>query len=233
MFQGINGPFDQVGAVVRDHDLHAGRQSFLQLLDLDLDPVDDLFGVFAVAHDHDAAYGLAFTVHLHQAAPDGATHLDRAEVLDIDRGTAHVGADHDVLQVLLGFDVTAAADQVFGISLFDQPAAHILVGRLDRLHHLAGGDFVGKHFGRVQIDLVFTHQAADGGHLGHPLNRVELIAYEPVLQGAQLFQVITLALDGVPEDMPHSGAVGTKGRDHSRRQQRGGVVQAFQNTRPG
>ena len=76
--QGIDGPLDQVGAVVGDHDLHAGRQPFLQFLDLDLDPVDDILGILAVAHDDDAADRLTLAVHVQQAAPDGAPHLDGA-----------------------------------------------------------------------------------------------------------------------------------------------------------
>ena len=217
--QGIDGPLDQVGAVVGDHDLHAWRQPFFQLLDLDLDPVDDILGVFAVAHDHDAADRLTFAVHLQQTAPDGATHLHRAQILDVDRRAAHVGADNDIFQVCLRLDIAATTDQVFGVSLFDQSAPHILVGCLDRIHDLGDLDVVGKQFGRVQVDLVFPHQSADGGDFGHPLDGVELVAHEPVLQGAQLLQVIPLPLDGVPEDMADAGAVRTKSRDHAGRQQ--------------
>src|SRR6185369_8728786 len=136
VFQGIDGPLNKVGAVVGDHDLHAGRQSFLQLLDLDLDPVDDILGVLAVAHDHDAADRLTLTVHVEHAAPDGAPHLHRTQVPEVNRRAAHVGRHHDVLQVGLGFHVAAAADQILGIGLFDQLATDILVGDLDRFHDL-------------------------------------------------------------------------------------------------
>ena len=74
------------------------------------------------------------------------------EVLHVDRGAAHVGADDDILQVLGRLDVPLAPDQVFGVGLLQEPAAHIVVGALDRLHHLADLDVVGKsRFGSRSI----------------------------------------------------------------------------------
>ena len=52
---------------------------------------------------------------IEQAAPDGAPQLDGAQVLDVDRRAAHVGADHDILQVGWRLHVTATTDQIFGI----------------------------------------------------------------------------------------------------------------------
>ena len=112
--------------------------------------------------------------------------------------------------------------------MLDQFAANILVGSFDRFHHLAGGDVVSLQSYRVQIDLIFTYHSSDGGNLGHPGDSIELVAHEPVLQRAQLFKIIPFALDGVPEDMPHAGAVRTQGRNYAGRQQRCCVVQPLQ-----
>jgi len=217
-FERVDGPLDQVGAIIGNHDLDPRGQPLFQFPDLDLDPIDDILGVLTVAHDHDAAHRFTFAVFIQQPAPDGATHLHRAQVLDVDRRAAPVGVHNDILQILPGADIPSSADQIFGVGLFDQASAHIPVGSLDRLHDFSGFDVVGKQLVRIQVDLVFADKAADGGHLGHPLDGVELVAHEPVLQGAQLLQVIALALDGIPEHMADTGAVRPQGRDHAGRQ---------------
>src|SRR6185369_1217486 len=229
---GVDGPHDQVGAVIGNHDLHAWRQPLLQLFYFVLDAVNDVVSIFPVAHDHNAAHGFTLAVHVEHAAPDGTPHLHCPQVPEVNRRAAHVGRHDDVLQVGLGFHIAAATDQILGIALLDQLAADILVGDLDRIHDLGDLDVVGEELCRVEVDLVFTHQAAYGGYLGHPLDGVELVAHEPVLQGAQLLQVVPFAFDGVPEDMTDTGAIRTKGWDHTGRKQGGCVVQPFENAGP-
>ncbi len=231
--QRIHRPHDQVGTVVGNLDLHTGGEPFFQFRDLGLDPVDNILGVLAVAHDHDAAHRFTFTVYIQQAAPDGAAGLHGSEVFYINRRAAHIGSHDDILQIRFRCDVAPATDKVFGISLLDQPPPHILVGSLDCVHDFGNLDVVGEQFGRIQVDLVFPYQTADGSNLGHPLNGIQLIANEPVLQGTQLLQVIPFSLDGVPEHMPHTGAVRTESRGHAGGEERSGVIEPFQYPGPG
>ena len=44
----VSGVLDQPGPVVERHDRDAGRQAWLDLRDLGLDPVDDVVGIDAV-----------------------------------------------------------------------------------------------------------------------------------------------------------------------------------------
>ena len=65
---------------------------------------------------------------------------------------------------------------------------------------------------RIDVDLVLLDVAADRRDLGDAGNGVELIADEPVLQGAQLAQRVRGALDRVPEDVSDAGRVGAQRR---------------------
>ena len=60
--------------------------------------------------------------------------------------------------------------------------------------------------------------AADGGDFRDAGNRVQLIADEPILQRAQIAQVVAFAFDCVPEDLTYTGRVGTKRRSDAFRQ---------------
>ena len=61
---------DQLGTVIGRDDLDALRQRRLQLLQLLFDPLDDLVGILAVAHDDDAADGVALPIQIRNAAAD-------------------------------------------------------------------------------------------------------------------------------------------------------------------
>jgi hypothetical protein len=67
--QRVDRLIDQPGAVVASHDLNAGRERRRDLLELGFYAVDDIESVHAVAHHHDAAYGLAFSLPVGRAAP--------------------------------------------------------------------------------------------------------------------------------------------------------------------
>jgi hypothetical protein len=86
---------------------------------------------------------------------------------------------------------------------------------------------------RVHVDLVLADHAPDARHLGHAGNGVELVADEPVLERAQLAQGVALALDRVPEDMPHAGGVRAEGRHHPRRQALAEEIQPLQHAGAG
>ncbi len=58
----VHGTFDQVAAVIDRDDLHAFRQAFLQLVEFGPHSFNGCQGIFAIAHDHDAAGHFAFAV---------------------------------------------------------------------------------------------------------------------------------------------------------------------------
>src|SRR5439155_13508319 len=95
------GLVDQVGAVIKWLDGHAGRQALLELLDLLLDSVDDLAAVLADQHHHQPGDDLALAVAGRQAGPDHRGGNDPGHIPDGDRhAVALVDDDRgDVLDV--------------------------------------------------------------------------------------------------------------------------------------
>ncbi|MDZ7598678.1 MAG: hypothetical protein U5J82_10405 [Desulfobacterales bacterium] len=100
--------------------LTPGGNPFSSSRDLYFDPINDILGVLAVAHDNNAADRLTFAVHIEHATTNSTAGLHRPQIFDVDRRTAHVGADHDIFKICLGLHIAAATDEVFGICLFNQ-----------------------------------------------------------------------------------------------------------------
>jgi hypothetical protein len=64
---------------------------------------------------------------------------------------------------------------------------------LDRLDRLLVGDPVSGELQRIEHHLVLLDHAADAGDLGDAGHGLQLVAQEPVLQPAQLRQVMPAA----------------------------------------
>ena len=60
----------------------------------------------------------------------------------------------------------------------------------DGVHHLAQESLRPPHLPGVHFDLILPHEAADARDLGHALTRLELVADEPILQRAQLPEIV-------------------------------------------
>ena len=75
----------------------------------------------------------------------------------------------------------------------DDRAAGLAVGVADRLDHLRVREVVGAQARGVEHDLVLLHHAADGRDLGHVRDRLQLELQEPVLQRAQLREIVPAA----------------------------------------
>ena len=97
--QRVDGALDEVRAVVGRHDLHALRQRRLDVLQLRLDPLDDVERVLAAAHHDDAADDLALAVEVGDAAADLGAERDPADVADRERRAALVRLEDDLLDV--------------------------------------------------------------------------------------------------------------------------------------
>ena len=62
VLHGVDGALDEVRPVVGGDHLHALRERGLELLELGLHALDDVEGVLALAHHHDAADHVALTI---------------------------------------------------------------------------------------------------------------------------------------------------------------------------
>lgn len=58
------------------------------------------------------------------------------------------------------------------------------------------------HLVRMQVNLVLLDKTANTGDLANPLDRLNLITDKPVLYRAKLGQIETLALNGIPINLP-------------------------------
>ena len=195
-----------------------------------LTPFDDRPGIFAEAHHHDAAHHLALAVGLGHPPAQFRPQAHQGHVLDQDGGAPGVGAHHDVFHVGLILDIAQAPHHEFGLGLFDQGAAAVLVGALDGVLDLGEGELIGHQLVGVHHHLVLLDEAADAGHFGHPGHRLQLVAQVPVLDGAELGQVVLAGgvFQGVFEDPAHPGGVGAQGRADLRRQFAPDVVEILQ-----
>src|SRR5262249_37916059 len=150
-----------------------------------LDRVDDIEGVLAIAHDHDAARGLPFPIELREAAPDVRTDAHRGDVLDAHRRALdHLhGRLPDVVRRL---DVSTAADDLLVTAHLDDATADLLVGRAHRAHHVVHRDVAGEELHRVDVDLELLHEAADARNFRDAGDAAQGVTQVPVLQGPEL-----------------------------------------------
>src|SRR5437016_3121001 len=142
--------------------------------------------------------------------------MHRADILHVHR-SAVLRFERDVFNISDAFDVTAAADVVFGGSDLEDFAAHIAVGHADFVHDFIERDAVGEQFVRIDIHLVLLYKTADGRDFGDPFDRFERITEVPILKGAQLGQVVFARLvhQRVFVNPANTGGIGTNYRINS------------------
>ena len=108
-----------------------------------------------------------------------------------------------------------------------------MVGFLDGLDDLGMRDPVGRQFLGIEHDLVLTHHAAHGGHLGDIGHGLQFVLEEPVLQGAQLRSVLCAAAvdQRVLVDPADAGGIGPERGLGTGGQARLHLVQVLQHPR--
>src|SRR3989338_5358876 len=143
LLERMDGAFNQLGTVVGGDDFDPFGERGFDLLKLLFHPLDDVEGVFTVAHHHDAAHGVALAVNLGYPAADVGAHGYLAESPDQDGRALDVAAHHDVLDVGARLGVAPAAHHVLLAGELDQAAAHVVVAVPDGVEHLHERDVVG------------------------------------------------------------------------------------------
>ncbi len=205
---------NQRRAVVGDGHFHVRRQRFHRLVEPLFHVLDDLGGIRAVAHDHDAADGLAFAVQIGDAAAHVGAELDVRHVAQQNRHAVRADAHGDLFQVIEVLDVALDAQDEFAFGQFDRTPADLAVAALDGLAHLAQRKVVGAELGRVHRHLVLLHEAADGGDLRDARHGGELVLQIPVLNRAQFGEIAVGGIDGIHERPADAGGIGAeRGRD--------------------
>ncbi|OPY91594.1 MAG: hypothetical protein A4E73_01902 [Syntrophaceae bacterium PtaU1.Bin231] len=146
----VDGAQDEYRLVEGDVELHPRRKRLADLLDLGLDPADDL---------HRVGAGLLLEPHAdggNAVVAGDRTHvlhavLGAAEVPDADRRTLTVRNDQ-VVEILYAGEFALDLDRVFLRAAFDPPARKLDVFPLQGLLDVARSDLVGAHLVRVDPD---------------------------------------------------------------------------------
>jgi hypothetical protein len=156
--------------------------------------------------------------------------LHRSDRRQIDRSSAG-RVDDDVLEIGHAAHVADAAHDVFGLPDLDEPSADVVVRAAHSFddgieRHVARG-----HLDRIEIDLVLLDESADARNLGHAIDGLQSELQVPVLDRAELAEVVILRLQRVPEDVADAGALGAETRSDAIGQQRADVVQSLEHAR--
>ena len=187
----IDRALDQRRTIVDGNDLDAGRQSGLQLLEPRLHRLDRLPCVLSGAQHDDAADDLAFTVELGDAAAHFRPELDPRDILE-EHGRAAFGHLHrNRAEIVERFEIAARAHHVLGLRQLDHRAAGLLIGAADGGDHFAERKVVGLQARRIDDHLVLAHHAADRGDFRDIGQRLQLVFEKPVLQRAQLCEIVS------------------------------------------
>ena len=116
MLERCHRTLDETRTVVGDGELHPFRKACLELLDLLLDPIDDVEGVLAVPHDDDAADALALAVPFEKAATDFGAETDGRNVPNENRRSSRARrAQGDLLDPGEILDIAAPAHVVLAL----------------------------------------------------------------------------------------------------------------------
>ena len=127
-------------------------------------------------------------------------------------GGRRSGDDGDVAQVIEAPQTTGDADHVARLRHLQRSGPGLAVGALHGLHQIGEGQLVGAQHLGVDDHLVLLDHAADGGDLGDPGQGLEFVLEEPVLEAAQLGQVMAAGAvhQGVLIDPADGGGVRAK-----------------------
>ena len=92
-------------------------------------------------------------------------------------------------------------------------------------------DVARGHLDRVEIDLVLLDESADARNLGHAVDGLQAELQIPVLDRAELAEVVVLRLQRVPEHVAHARPLGAEARRDAGGQQGADVVQPLEHAR--
>ena len=210
---------DQVGPVIGGYNLHPFGQGRGDLLDLLFNPLDDIVGVNAETDHHDSAHHFSGPIQFSRTAADVRSQNDLADIFHQDRGAPLIRADDNVFDIGDVLDVPPAPDHVFPTGKLQDPRPRIPVSLADVIGHGHDGHFVSVEGIGVDVHLVLLDKTADGSHFSHPGNGLEPVTDVPILQGAQLGEVIFSGRvhQGVFKAPAYPGGIRPQGRGNPRR----------------
>src|SRR5437868_9527075 len=116
-----------------------------------------------------------------------------ADIPDVNR-RAVLHLQHDVLNVADTLDVAAATDVILRAPYFERLPAHVVVAGADATHDIAQRNAMRGQRVRIEINLIFLYESADGRDFGDTLHRFQRITQVPILKGAQFREIMFAAV---------------------------------------
>ena len=117
--QVINGPVDELAAIVSRHNLNAFRQAGLQRLQFVFYRRNDLTRVFARTQDHHPTRHFSLPVKLGNAAAHFRPCLYAGNVAQVNRYAVFAGFQDDVIEILHRLQIAAGADHILRFRHFN------------------------------------------------------------------------------------------------------------------
>ena len=185
--QRLDGPEDQLRPVVGGNQPDAIWKA--KRGNLGFECADDLQGIRADPHHHDAADRLACAVPVRGPAAHFRPVADGGDVGEPDGRAAGADRDHALLEILQVLDVAAPAQDVFATGELEHACADFRVGVADRPRDIRHRQPEAHQPIRIDDDLVLPFEAADRRDFRHAGDRLERRADGEILQGAQLGKI--------------------------------------------
>src|SRR6266536_2098160 len=179
-----DGFVDQPGAIVGANNFDTWRQRAFDLLNLLLDPVDHVQGIHAIAHNYDAAHGLAFALPLGHTLADVGAQRHGSQIADQD-GRTVLRRNRHRLQIGHGLKVAQAADHVARATHLQHSPADLIGALPDTINHGGERNVVGEQLVGVKLHLILPYKAADARYFGDAGYCFKLVPELPVLNAAQ------------------------------------------------
>ena len=196
---------NQGGAVVEGHYPDPWGEAWFNLLNLLFYAFGYINSILPVPHEYHSPCDVA-TVLFQDAPAEGRPYLYRGHVLYV-YGYPIVRADNYILYVLQTLNPAQSPHQVLHVAGLHHPGPHGLIAGLDVLKDPPERDVVGQELVWVYVYLILLDKTPDAGHVGHSGGGLQLIPHEPVLDGPQFPQVVTLTLYRVPEYLPYRSSI--------------------------
>ena len=228
--QVVHRPLDQSRTVVHGHHLDPVGQARLQVGQPRLYAIDGSPGILTGTHDHDAPDHFALAIQFRYAATHLRAQVDLGHVPQQQRRALLVQPQGYRGQIVHVLQVAGSPHHVLRLGHLHHRSPHFLVAALDCGLDVGQGNAEGAQFFRAHHHLVLLDHAPEWRHLGHSRHRLQLVLEEPVLQAAQLTQVVlaTAVDQGIEIDPAHPRGIGAQLRPGAGGQVRGHLGQVLQ-----
>ncbi len=194
----------QIAPVIHRLDFDAGRQTWLDLLELSGQTLRHIVRILAGDEETDAEDGLAGAAIGGTATPDFVPDHDIGDVADTDRD-AVTSVDDQFFDFGAPGDGPDAANDSLLAATDHLTAGDIRSPLLDGLDDRRYTEPILHEAVGVHHDLILFFEPSPAVHFGHPGYGLQLRLDDPVLYGAELGRILGFADDDILKNLAETG----------------------------